>query len=70
MRDVARKLHPHDLAARDGIPVTSVARTLLDLAEIVDQPRLERIFEEAERRRLFDLRAVEQACARVTAAGA
>jgi hypothetical protein len=57
-------MHPHDLAVRDGIPVTSVAHTLLDLAEIVDRRGLERIFEEAERRRLLDLRAVEQACAR------
>ena len=59
-----RKMHPHDLAARDGIPVTSVARTLLDLAEIVDRRGLERMLEEAERTRLLDLRAVEQACAR------
>jgi hypothetical protein len=57
-------MHPHDLAVRDGIPVTSVARTLLDLAEIMDRRGLERMFEEAERTRLLDLRAVEQACAR------
>jgi very-short-patch-repair endonuclease len=59
-----RKMHPQDLAVRDGIPVTSVARTLLDLAEIVDPGGLGRMLEEAERRRLLDLRAVEQACAR------
>jgi hypothetical protein len=33
-----RELHPNDLAEVDGIPVTSVARTLLDLAESLTLP--------------------------------
>jgi very-short-patch-repair endonuclease len=53
-----------DRASHDRIPVTSVARTLLDLAEVVDRRRLERAFEAAERMRLLDLRAVEQVCER------
>lgn len=49
---------------REGIPVTTVARTLLDLAEVVDMRRLERAFEEAERLRLLDLRVIERTCER------
>src|SRR4051794_35594732 len=55
-----RSLHPEDCAVVDGIPVTSIARTLLDLAEVVTRRELERALEEAERKRLFDLRAVER----------
>jgi Protein of unknown function (DUF559) len=51
---------PDDRAERDGIPVTSVARTLFDLVEVVDARRLERAFENADRLRLLDLTAVEQ----------
>lgn len=58
------RLDQVDHVAVDGIPVTTVARTLLDLAEIVDRRRLERAFETAERRRLFDLRQVRDVCMR------
>ena len=54
-----RALHEDERTVVDGIPVTTVARTLLDLAEVVDRRQVERAFEEAERRRLFDLRALE-----------
>jgi very-short-patch-repair endonuclease len=47
-----------------GIPVTTVARTLLDLADVIDEERLERAFEEADRLRLLEMRAVEDVCAR------
>jgi very-short-patch-repair endonuclease len=39
---------------RDGIPVTGVSRTLLDLAAIVDRRQLERALNEAEVLRLTD----------------
>jgi predicted transcriptional regulator of viral defense system len=55
-----RALHPEDRAVREGIPVTSVARTLLDLAEIVSPRRLERAFEGAERLRVLDAAAVQR----------
>jgi predicted transcriptional regulator of viral defense system len=42
----------------DGIAVTSVPRTLLDLAAAVDQGALDRAVESAERLELFDLRAL------------
>jgi hypothetical protein len=60
----SRGVHPEDRATSDGIPVTGVARTLLDLAEAVRPWRLGRAIEEAERRGLFDLRAVERLIAR------
>jgi hypothetical protein len=59
----ARNLDPEDVAAIDGIPCTSVARTLLDLAA-TEPRRLERAMEESERLGTFDLGAVERACAR------
>ena len=42
----------------DGIPVTTVARTLLDLADVLDLQALRRAITEAEYRNLFDLTAL------------
>jgi very-short-patch-repair endonuclease len=53
-----------DCTTVDGIPCTTLARTLLDLAEVVDRRGLERAIEQAEVLRLFDLRAVEDVLAR------
>jgi hypothetical protein len=60
----SRLLHPEDGAVRDGIPVTSVARTLLDLAKVVRPEQLDRALEAAERLALFDLSAVKRLIAR------
>jgi very-short-patch-repair endonuclease len=46
------------------IPVTSVARTLFDLAEVVDERQLGRVFEEADRLGLLEMRKVDEVCAR------
>jgi very-short-patch-repair endonuclease len=54
-----RHLHRDDRTARHAIPVTAVARTLFDLAEILHRRDLARVFEEALRLRLVDLRALE-----------
>jgi hypothetical protein len=51
-------LHPQDFTITDGIPVTSVARTLLDLSAVVKAPDLLAAIDRAERLRIFDLRAV------------
>jgi very-short-patch-repair endonuclease len=51
-------------AIPDGIPLTSVARTLLDLAGTVRLDQLERAFEQAERLRLVDLGALTRLCER------
>ena len=53
-----RILAPQDVTVRDGIPVTSVARTLLDLAAVLRPPDLEVAIDRAERSGLFDLDAV------------
>jgi Protein of unknown function (DUF559) len=47
-----------------GIPVTSAARTLFDLAEVVNEKQLERAFEEADRMRLLRMRELESVCER------
>ena len=43
-----------EVTVRNGIPVTSVPRTLLDLASVVAPDRLERAVHEAEVLRLTD----------------
>ena len=43
----------------DGLPVTTVPRTLLDLADVLSLDALRRTWEEADRLRLLDVRAVE-----------
>jgi very-short-patch-repair endonuclease len=53
------RLDPIDRTVHEGIPITTVARTLLDLAEVVPERRLAQAVETAERRGLFDLNAVE-----------
>jgi very-short-patch-repair endonuclease len=58
------RLHPEDRAIRAGIPVTTVARTLFDLAEFVSLKRLESAWEEADRLNLLQLSAVEGVCER------
>ena len=54
----SRMLAPQDIAVKDGIPVTSVARTLLDLAEVLGHEDLEAAIDRAERLNIFDLTAV------------
>lgn len=51
-------------AAVARIPVTSVPRTLFDLAEVIDEKQLTRAFEEADRLRLLRLKELEAVCAR------
>lgn len=58
------KLHPEDRAVRGGIPVTTVARTLFDLAEFTSFERLESAWEEADRLNLLRLCEVEEVCER------
>ena len=48
----------------DRIPITTVARTLFDFAEVVDLKDLERAFEEADRLRLLEMPALEAVCDR------
>ena len=50
-----------DIARVDGIPCTSLARTLVDFADKAKRREVERAVDQAEVLRLFDLRAVEDA---------
>lgn len=52
------RLHPDDVTSERGIPVTTPARTLVDLAALVPRDHLLRALERAEQVRLFDLRAL------------
>lgn len=58
------RLDPDDRATHAVIPVTSVPRTLLDLADLVDERQLQRSFEEADRLRLLSLPELEKVCER------
>ncbi len=58
------RIHPEERTERNRIPVTSVARTLLDLADVVDERRWERLAEQAERLGLLQLQALERVCER------
>jgi very-short-patch-repair endonuclease len=60
----ARDLHPEDIETVDGIPVTSVARTILDLAGTLNQPQLLRVIEQADRNGTLNLDALDRVIAR------
>lgn len=53
-------LRPEDTDSNEGIPVTAVPRTLLDIASVVPRWRLERAVERAERMDQLELPAVEK----------
>lgn len=55
-----RSIHADDIDVYDGIPTTSVARLLLDVAATEPRRRLERIFEAAERERVLDMAKVRE----------
>jgi very-short-patch-repair endonuclease len=54
---------PAFATTHDGVPVTTVAWTLLDLAAVVRAPQLRRAAEAAEQLELFDLREITLALA-------
>jgi hypothetical protein len=58
------RMDPEDHIVEAGIPVTTVARTLFDYAEVEDFQRLKRAWEEADRLRLLRLAEVERVCSR------
>ncbi|MBN1530055.1 MAG: DUF559 domain-containing protein [Thermoleophilaceae bacterium] len=60
----SRAIAPEDRATCDGIPVTSPARTLVDLADVLSAQRLADVVHEAEVQRIFDLREVGAALER------
>jgi hypothetical protein len=58
-------LHPEDVCVVDGLRVTSPARTLVDLAEVMDREELRATFRRAREIGLLDIEAVQRARARV-----
>lgn len=58
-------LHPDDLDEVDGIPVTSLARTLVDLAEVSDKDELRSYFAQARELHGLDIAAVRASADRV-----
>ncbi|WP_028067176.1 DUF559 domain-containing protein [Solirubrobacter soli] len=57
-------LHPLDIVVYRGIPVTNVARTLVDLTDVTDEHEILAIVSEAAWRKRLDLDAVQRAIAR------
>jgi very-short-patch-repair endonuclease len=51
-------LHPADATVRDGIPITTAARTLLDIASTLDARELERAFDRGLKGRVLTRHAV------------
>jgi predicted transcriptional regulator of viral defense system len=60
-----RRLAPEDRDVALGVPVTSVARTLVDLADVLRPEQLRSALVRVEDQRSADVRAIEQALARV-----
>jgi len=59
-----RRLPDRDVTEVNGIPVTSVARTLLDLAESMSLDRLKTALTDAEKSRLISLSEMEEVISR------
>jgi hypothetical protein len=57
-------LTPADITTVDGIPCTTVARTIHDLAAVVSRRATERAIEQAEIREVLDLRKLQDVLAR------
>jgi hypothetical protein len=54
-----RPLQPDERTVHDGIPVTTVARTIVDLAAVLSLTDLRYAWDNAERQRLFDLQEIQ-----------
>jgi predicted transcriptional regulator of viral defense system len=57
-------LGEHDRVVLDGIPVTTVARTIVDLADVAKDDEVVAVIERAEARRAFDLAEIRAVQAR------
>src|SRR3954453_22146390 len=56
---------PEDRCVFNGIPCTTVARTLVDLGAVLSFPQLERAVEQAELRQLLDVKAIADVLGRI-----
>ena len=55
-----QRLDPRDVTVHRGIPVTTVARTFVDLTDMLDADELTNVIKEAAFRQRFDLAATRQ----------
>jgi very-short-patch-repair endonuclease len=55
-------LRAEETTTVDGIPVTGIARTILDLADVASRSRVERALEQAERIGLLDVADLRRTC--------
>ena len=60
-------IHPDDRATHNGVPLTSLARTLVDLGDVVPAVQVRNAFVRAEQLRLIDMTAIDAALARASA---
>jgi Transcriptional regulator, AbiEi antitoxin len=60
----ATTLTPADIATVDGIPCTSLARAVVDLAPLVNRRAVERAIDQSDMLEIFDLRAFDDVLAR------
>ncbi|MDX6678715.1 MAG: hypothetical protein QOE31_2767 [Solirubrobacteraceae bacterium] len=60
----SRTLLPRDIETVDGIPCTSVARTLLDLGAVLPRRVVERAFNQAEVLRVVDMTQIDDVLSR------
>lgn len=58
------RLTAADVTVRRGMPATTVARTLLDLGEVLERAELTRTLEQAMRLKLYSRRALDEAASR------
>jgi very-short-patch-repair endonuclease len=61
---VHRGLQPQDITTIDALPLTTVARTLVDLATTLTPHQTERVVHRAEQLRLLDTRSLDEQLAR------
>jgi very-short-patch-repair endonuclease len=60
----SRRLEPRDITVRDGLRITTIARTILDLAEVLDAGDFERAVENAFAQKRVTERQLRTAIAR------
>jgi Protein of unknown function (DUF559) len=56
------RLQPEETTVHEGVPVTTVARSLFDFAEVMPFDNLKKTAEAADRRNLLRLRELERVC--------
>ena len=60
-----RRIDARDVTTVEGIPVTTVDRTLVDLGEVLGHQQLTKVCGEAERQLVLDVKGIEEAIGRL-----